>query len=201
MLQRLLIALALLVLPASALAQDIEGSWDLRIDGTTIFRFDIAEGEDGEWLGTWHRPDRFRSDGNAFGGLSGPVEEVPSMAGYEFAGLVELSFDDPRPDAIPDIFRFRLIADEVVEMNYVGTDLAPYMLVRAGDGDPIGNWDADRVFRRSVPNGDASVAEPTDANDEQLPMIEEESVLEEPDDDSSAEDQEPRMGSDFLDGF
>src|SRR5690606_21757050 len=135
MLARLL-ALVLLLLPMSAMAQDgrstLAGSWALELGGATIFRFDLEEvpGKDGEWRGTWSRPSRFASDGDNFAQLQLPQRQVRSMAGLEFDGTVEVSFPDPRPEAIPDIFRFRLIDSDAVEMTYVGTGLAPYLLQR-----------------------------------------------------------------------
>lgn len=151
MLHRFLFALALFLLPATAIAQSLEGRWDMRIDSTTIFRFDITEGVGGEWQGIWSKPESFNTDGNTFGRIRGGVEQVESMTGIEFLGMVELSFDDPRPGAIPDIFRFQLLGEDQARMTYVGTELAPYTLVRAGDDDAMGNWDAQRVYRRRLP--------------------------------------------------
>ncbi|NIQ96067.1 MAG: hypothetical protein GWN87_19095, partial [Desulfuromonadales bacterium] len=161
MLHRLLILIAALLLPAGAWAQDVEGAWDFRLDNTTIFRFVIEQGEDGEWRGEWSRPDSFNSNGDAFARLRGPVETLDSMAGYEFLGSVELSFDDPRPGAVPDIFRFRVVDEDSLEMIYVGTGLDPYELVRAGPGDVIGDWDASKIYRRSE-QGDFTVTEVVD---------------------------------------
>ena len=90
------------------------------------------------------------SDGNAFYNIRGGVKASPSMTGITFRDTVELAFDDPRPGAIPDIFRFRLTGEDSAEMVYVGTDLAPYALVRARAGDPMGSWDATRFYRRTV---------------------------------------------------
>jgi hypothetical protein len=156
MVARILLILALLLpLPAAAQApedQTLEGSWALEIEGTTIFRFDIEPAaKEGEWLGIWSRPKSFASDGNRFAKLTGPPEQVKSMAGIEFDDQVELSFNDPRPGAIPDIFRFRLMGADAVEMLYVGTDLAPYTLERVAPGARLGPWDADEVYARAVP--------------------------------------------------
>ena len=146
---RLLIALFAFLLPGAVLAQDVEGTWDLRLDGTAIFRFHIEEGDKGEWSGTWSRPGSFTSDGDAFGTLRGPVEMIESMAGNTFNGSVELSFDDPRPGAIPDIFRFERVGEDTLRMTYVGTDLAPYRLVRVQSGETFGDWDPALIYRRT----------------------------------------------------
>ncbi|GAA0271504.1 hypothetical protein GCM10009127_09660 [Alteraurantiacibacter aestuarii] len=215
MLHKFLLALAVLLLPVSALAQGIEGNWDLRSGDTTIFRFTIAEGDGGEWSGTWQRPASFNTDGNAFARLSGGVEDVPSMTGIEFLERVELSFDDPRPGAIPDIFRFELIDEGHVRMTYVGTDLEPYLLVRSGENDPMGDWDITAIYRRTLPasaaDGDIrvrsnqpalelrsarpSAAPPPPPADEPVAAAEQE------DEAPQVEEPETRIGSDFLEGF
>lgn len=156
MVARILLILALLVpFPAAAQApagKTLEGSWVMEIGGTAIFRFDIAPAaKQGEWRGTWNRPSSLASDGNRFARLKGPPEQVKSMAGIEFDGQVELSFNDPRPGAIPDIFRFRLMTHDTAELTYVGTDLAPYTLKRAAPGARIGPWDERKVYARPVP--------------------------------------------------
>lgn len=144
-------------------AAELAGNWDLRIDGTTIFRFTIERTDSGGWQGRWQRPDSFNSNGNAFANLRGPVKSTASMAGNAVFELVELAFDDPRPGAVPDIFRFRLIGPDAAAMLYVGTQLPPYLLVRAGADDPLGNWDSTRIYRRNVPGAPRPAAAPDDA--------------------------------------
>ncbi len=156
MLARLLLALFALLLPLGAAAQEtppaaIAGEWDLRIDGATIFRFAIEPAGEGEWQGRWSRPQVFNSDGNAFYNIRPGVRSSSSMTGLAVGDAVELAFEDPRPGAIPDIFRFRLTGPDSVEMVYVGTGLAPYVLVRAAQGEGLGGWDATRVYRRVLP--------------------------------------------------
>jgi hypothetical protein len=152
----LLLVLFALLLPSGAMAQDappeeIAGEWDLRIDGATIFRFAIEPAGDGAWQGRWSRPQVFNSDGNAFYNIRAGVRTTASMTGLAVGDAVELAFEDPRPGAIPDIFRFRLTGPDSVEMVYVGTGLAPYVLVRAAQGERLGAWDAARTYRRVLP--------------------------------------------------
>jgi len=158
MLHRLLLLFALL-LPVPAAAQTVEGrtlegSWAFEIGGAVIFRFDIApvEGKAGEWRGTWSKPASFASDGNNFQKLTGPPVQVKSMAGLAFEDTVELSFNDPRPGAIPDIFNFRLVDPDAAEMTYVGTGLAPYLLERVTPDTTLGPWNAAATYSRDVPD-------------------------------------------------
>jgi len=152
-----LLALVLLLLPLPAAAQEVrsslEGSWALEIGGATIFRFDREQvpGKKGEWRGTWSRPARFASDGDNFAQIQLPARQVRSMAGLEFDGSVEVSFPDPRPEAIPDIFRFRLIDFDAVEMAYVGTGLKPYTLQRVPANTALGPFREGATYSRRPP--------------------------------------------------
>jgi hypothetical protein len=153
------LALLALLLPFPAVAQDsLQGSWALDAGGTAIFRFDIARTEDGKWSATWSKPASFASDGNSFSQLKGPAKQVKSMAAIDTPDGIELSFDDPRPGAVPDIFDFKPIDSDAVEMVYVGTDLAPYTLDRVQPGAPIGPWDPNKTYSRAdaaeAPNAD-----------------------------------------------
>ena len=158
MTSRLLPLLALL-LAAPAAADPLEGSWALEVAGTPIFRFDLAKDKDGKWRGTWSKPSSFASDGNNFAHLKGPPKKVPSMTALETPDGVEISFNDPRPGAIPDIFDFKPIDQDAVEMKYVGTDLAPYTLERVKPGAALGPWDAERTYAlRAASDATASPA-------------------------------------------
>jgi hypothetical protein len=159
MIPRLLPLLALL-LAAPAAADPLEGSWALEVAGTPIFRFDLAKDKDGKWRGTWSKPSSFASDGNNFAHLKGPPKKVPSMTALETPDGVEISFNDPRPGAIPDIFDFKPIDQDAVEMKYVGTDLAPYTLERVKTGAALGPWDADKTYALRPATG--ATASPAD---------------------------------------
>jgi hypothetical protein len=143
-----LLALLALLLPMPALADTLEGSWALEIGGTAIFRFDIAQDDDGKWRAIWNKPGSFASDGDNFSHLTGPAKAVPSMTALDTPDGIELSFNDPRPGAVPDIFDFKPIDADAVEMTYVGTGLAPYTLERVKPGAPLGPWDPDATYSR-----------------------------------------------------
>lgn len=186
MFARLFLALAMLLAAVPAAAQDktLQGSWALMSGDTIIFRFDLKPEAEGQWSATWLRPDSFGSNGEVFVKVRGPVERVESMGGNDFAGLVEVSFDDPRPDAVPDIFRFEMTGPDTALMTYVGTDLAPYPVVRVTRNTPVGPWDVETVYRRPVVAESASQTPPMtelDSNEES--------------------DETSRIGNDFLDGL
>nr|WP_166179309.1 hypothetical protein [Altererythrobacter segetis] len=164
MVARLLLLLALL-LPAPAAADTLEGSWALQMGGAAIFRFDLAKDADGKWHGTWSKPSSFASNGNSFSHLKGPPKKVPSMTALETPDGIELSFNDPRPGAVPDIFDFKPIDSDAVELVYVGTDLAPYTLDRVKAEAPLGPWDAAATYSREAPPKEPAVAPDRPAED------------------------------------
>jgi hypothetical protein len=191
MVARILFLLVLLLpLPASAqrAPSTLEGSWALQIGGATILRFDLepVPGKAGEWRAAWVRPSSYASDGNRFSRLTLPAESVRSMAGLEFGETVEVSFPDPRPGAIPDIFRFRLVDPDAAEMVYVGTGLAPYLLERVAPGTALGPFREGATYARTLPRETEPDPEPAPepvSDPAQGPEIEDaEPVLEVPED-------------------
>jgi hypothetical protein len=128
-------------------AQSLAGSWALKVDGATVFRFDIERDGEG-WKGEWHRPASFASTGDSFSRLSNDAAEVDSGGGKAIGEWAELTFPDTRPGAVPDIFRFRLIGADRVEMIYVDTGLAPFTLTRVGSGTALGPFTPGKVYHR-----------------------------------------------------
>lgn len=128
--------------------QMLAGSWALRVEGTVVFRFDLAPGGAG-WNGIWAKPKSFATDGAIFAELSGPPAEQRAQAGRAIGEWAELSFGDARPGAIPDVFRFRLISPDRAEMLYADTGQAPFVLERVAAGTALGPWAAGRVYRRA----------------------------------------------------
>jgi hypothetical protein len=164
MLARLIFLLALL-LPTPALADPLEGSWALAIGGTPIFRFDLAKDSQGKWHGTWSKPSSFASDGNNFSRLNGPAKKVASATALETPDGIELAFNDPRPGAVPDIFDFKPIDPDAIELVYVGTGLAPYTLERVKPGAPLGPWDAEATYSREASPAQVAAAHEPAAQD------------------------------------
>jgi len=183
MIIRLLLTLLALLTPIAAQAHEMEGRWAFQIEDAAIFVFAIEQAEDGEWHGTWTRPDTFASNGAVFARMVGE-RVVTSSAGIEFAGDIELTFDDPAPGAIPDIFRFRHLGEGRAQMTYVGTPLAPYPLVAVAPANRLGPFAEGRVYDRdnavTVPREAAAIPPPA-------PTV--------------AEDEDESLGADFLEGL
>lgn len=60
------------VLNATAALSGAPGIWELKIDDTTIFRFELQDTQNGAAV-TWERPEHFRFDGDTFSKVTGPV--------------------------------------------------------------------------------------------------------------------------------
>ncbi|MEN7537774.1 hypothetical protein [Aurantiacibacter flavus] len=148
MLNRLALALAaLLMLPCAAMAETLEGTWALRIDDTTIFRFDLRQGDDGNWQGVWARPRSYRNNGVIFSSLDGRAEVMSRSASIQGDAL-RLTFNDPRPRSLPEVFRFRVTGEGTAELTYVDTGFAPLPLVRVGQGTEVGPFEDGRLYDR-----------------------------------------------------
>ena len=144
MIARILLALAMLLIPAQLLANDLEGHWAFRVDDANIFIFGISQ-DDGEWRGDWQRPDTFRTNGAVFSDMVGS-DRLETSAAREVDGAIDLAFDDGGER--PTVFRFRHVGENRAELVYVGTPLAPFPLVRVGSDAQVGPFDAARLYDR-----------------------------------------------------
>ncbi|RIV87293.1 hypothetical protein D2V17_08600, partial [Aurantiacibacter xanthus] len=148
MLNRFLLAfVALLMVPAAASAETLEGSWALRINETTIFRFDLRQSGEGSWQGVWARPRSYRNNGVIFSSLEGQAE-VTSRDGRTQGDAVRLTFDDPRPRSLPETFRFRVTGEGTAELTYADTGFAPLPLVRVSADTEVGPFAEGRLYDR-----------------------------------------------------
>ena len=165
MLKRIALLLAALILvPSQAFAQDqadydLEGVWAFQIDEAVIFLFELDQMPDGEWRARWTRPEVFGSNGVIFNRMSGATRILATSA-EEVDDNVQLSFPDPRPDAVPNIFLFEQVGDHQVTMTYVGTDLQPFPLIRVVPGTPLGPFDNARIYDRDNAVTEAEYVEP-----------------------------------------
>ncbi|VVT06607.1 hypothetical protein [Erythrobacter sp. EC-HK427] len=147
----LLFALALLAIPAAALAQEAEGNqegtWALRINDATIWVFTMDRQEDGSWEGNWLRPARFEGNGVVFVAFSGE-ELVTAADGSEREGVVQLRFPPTQRGGTGDVLHFAMTGDYTMSMEYLGTELEPYPLVRVVRGTGLGPFADGMIYDR-----------------------------------------------------
>lgn len=143
-----LACLLMLLWPLPATAQELAGNWTFGIGQVGIFQFRLErEGE--SWRGIWLRPKSFASNGVVFENVTGPTVDVPASQIREVGEWMELTFDDPRPGAVPDVFLLRGLADGTAEAVYSGTGFAPFELRRDVADSGIGPWDSTITYRRA----------------------------------------------------
>lgn len=131
-----------------AAAPSLEGAWALKIDDTVILAFQFEPAATG-WSGTWIRPRSFASDGALFTRVEGPPMAIRANKVQPLGEWTELTFDDPRPGAVPDVFRLRAVAGGKVEAIYVGTGFAPLVLEKLASDAKIGPWPTGKSYRRA----------------------------------------------------
>ena len=134
-------------LPVTIAGSFLEGSWALRLDGAIVMRFDLKRQGDG-WTGAWVKPKSFRTDrgGHRFGEIVMPSVARLADSGKAIGDWAEITFDDPRPGAVPDVFRFHLLSADRAEVIYVGTGMAPYTLERVAAGAILGPFEEGGVY-------------------------------------------------------
>lgn len=160
MMPRFLIALAALLLPAQALANDLEGHWAFRIDEATIFVFALEEREGGGWTGSWTRPAQISSNGMVFRNMDGSQTVTPQGV-IEREGAVQLTFAGP-PEARGrnDILQFRLVSENQAQLTYIGLPGDPYPLVRVVPDTALGPFEEARIYDRDRAVTEAAFIEP-----------------------------------------
>lgn len=145
---RISVAALVLFTPSQALAADATGCWALEAGNTVLMRFEVSRSSSG-WSGKWLRPTRFFSDGDSFSRVSGPAVERVSKAAREVPGGMELTFDDPAPDSVPDAFVIRPEGDHA-QLSYIAFGPEPATLKRVSCQTEVGGWDSTRTYMRTV---------------------------------------------------
>jgi hypothetical protein len=142
-----------LLISASTVAPSCSiGTWDLKASDETILRFEINTTSSGT-TAIWERPERFRVDieGEKFSNLSSNAVRRSAQSVRLVNGDVELSFDDPEPNSIPDIFVLKCVEPNRLKVDYQGIGLEPFDFVRAQtDQLKLGPWDTKRTYVREI---------------------------------------------------
>ena len=123
--------------------------WRFCADLIRIMLFKVARTPAG-WSGEWQRPAQFESDGTNFSSVSGPAVTRTAKSARAVAGGVELTFDDPAPGAIPDVFVIRARSESTADVSYIAFGEEPATLVRTTSTRGFGDWDKSRTYTRTI---------------------------------------------------
>ncbi len=160
MMPRFLLVLVALLLPAQALANDLEGHWAFRIDEATIFVFTLQEREGGGWTGSWTRPAQIDSNGMVFRNMDGSQTVQPESV-IERNGVVQLTFAGPaEARGRNDVLQFSSVSANQAQLNYIGLPGDPYPLVRVVPDTPLGPFEDARIYDRDRAVTEAEYIEP-----------------------------------------
>lgn len=151
-----------------------DGDWILKAGDTSLFRFGVHASSQG-LKATWDRPQDFDFDKENFTNVTGPVIRRTAIKVQPVGDDLELTFDDPRPGATPDIFRLHCLADGQVSAMYQGVAFEPFLLGRAVPGkDTLGPWTAGGIYRQKMDyptNAEMSAIFKADQDDRRRPNI------------------------------
>jgi len=136
-----LIALFGILLATPAAASNLTGTWDLQVTGGVLFRIEVRQASSG-FDGTWLRPETFHHiDDAIFFDVTGPAVTRAARQVREIDGDLELTFDSETAGGRAVILLLHQRDPNSVELRYVASHFAPFVLVRSSGGDPIGPWD------------------------------------------------------------
>lgn len=134
---------ALLAAPVAAPSCSI-GTWVASADTTSLFKLQITPGPTGVEA-QWIRPRRFRTDGDGFSNIAGPVISRPAQAVELVGGDLVLTFDVPGPEAEP--FRVKCLSADSVSVRYRSFGDDPIELTKeSASTPPLGPWDPSRTY-------------------------------------------------------
>jgi hypothetical protein len=146
-LNKVAVALLLLVLPAGAVAQapDPAGRWAIRADGRVLALLELARAPGGGWTGSLTRPaELLITSRGAFVGISGPAAPRRIVSAAERGPALELRVE--RSGGGTDTYLLRpLDADRAeLRMERLGPAL---LLSRATPGETVASgWDPARSY-------------------------------------------------------
>lgn len=139
----------IMLVATPVLSADYSGIWALQAGDRTIFRFEIARTSAG-WAAVWVKPVHFQTDFESFSRVIGPVQRRVAEHVRELKNGLELSFDDPAPNAIPDVFCIEAVDATHVRATFIGANFEPLLLVAEAKDAPLGPWDPTQVYTRLI---------------------------------------------------
>jgi hypothetical protein len=126
------------------------GAWVTKASGKTIFKLEIGNNSAGT-IAIWTRPDHFEFDGDTFSNVDNHVVRRAVNEAHAKDDVLVLSFEDPAPNATPDILRVRCAQVGHISVTFVGSNFEPFDFVKASsDEAQLGPWDAKIAYTRRI---------------------------------------------------
>ncbi len=142
---RLALALLAFACSGSAVAAEPTGVWALKAEGTTLCRFEISKTA-GNWNAVWVRPTVMRTDGYTVFAIQGPAIRRTASKVSASGDTLDLTFDDPQPGGMPDVFRIHVTDDTHATEEYLALNSEPFVLVRESADASLGGWDPQKTY-------------------------------------------------------
>lgn len=126
------------------------GTWVTKAGGQAIFKLEIENSPIGI-KAIWTRPDHFEFDGDTFSNVDNLVVRRATTEARVKDDDLFLSFEDPAPDAAPDLLRVSCERVGHLAVSIEGANFEPLEFVEAAsDGAQLGPWDAKASYTREV---------------------------------------------------
>lgn len=195
----MLFAALLLTLPAAANAQDGEGdhagTWAFRINDAHIWVFTMQRDGEAGWNGTWLRPARFEGNGVVFVRFAGE-ELVETEDGMQRENTVQLRFRPTQRGGTGDVLHFTLTGPNEMTMEYLGTELEPYPLIRVVRGTGLGPFSEGMIYDR---DNAVTVSDYDPADEPAEEAAADDTVIEDEEDTAEADAEEEAASEDEAD--
>lgn len=133
-----------LLLSAPAHASDCEGRWSLAMENASLMMFEVKQASEG-WTGIWERPKTFKSDGERFFDVSGPVISDETLEVKIEGDTCELTFNEGE-----STFVMHVLDADRAELRHPAFEFEPATVQRATGNSALGPWDPNASYRRIV---------------------------------------------------
>lgn len=129
---------------SNAVAQSRE-AWIMRAGETGLMKFDVRRTARG-CNATWSQPTDYRTDGETFRFVKGPLARRTAIRARCSSKIVELAFASPFKGGRPDLISLTKRSSYQASMEWSAYGGFSYLLSRTSMAAPLGNWEDDRRY-------------------------------------------------------
>lgn len=140
-----LAALLLAAATAPAAPSCATGHWISSAAGTPVLGLTVAPLA-GKLAATWIRPTAFGLTAAGYSDVRGPVVARRAVAVEARGADLRLRFDDPRPNATPDVFTAHCLGPDRLQLRPEGIPFEPLEFRRIAGVPRLGPWVTGRAY-------------------------------------------------------